>query len=77
MARETFINTKDDMQWLRDVHLPRLSKKFKSAILYGNEDYPDEIAVFEKRNPLYTDLAEIYRADADDVFRLVTRREGG
>lgn len=50
-----FINTKKDMRWLRDVHLPKLSAKYHSAVIYGNEDWPSLIVVYEKRNPDYND----------------------
>lgn len=72
MARVAFLNTADDMKWLRDVHLPRLSKKFKSAVIYGNEDYPEMIEVYEKRDPLVTDRKDIFKPDANGVFRHVS-----
>ena len=53
MARETFISGAEDMQWLRDVHLKRLLPRFKSAIIVGNEDCPDEIKVYASADPRY------------------------
>jgi hypothetical protein len=54
--RSTFLNTPEDMQWLRDVHLKDLDlKKYHSAILYGNEDSPHEIKVFLSDNPTVHD----------------------
>lgn len=47
----SFLNTSADMKWLRDVHLPGLPAKFKSALIKGNEDYPDEIEVYYKKDP--------------------------
>lgn len=47
-----FISGREDMRWLKDVHLPRLSvKKFKSAMLYGNEDCPTKVEVYRSENP--------------------------
>lgn len=69
MARQTPINTADDMRWLRDVHLPRLPAKYKSAIIVGNEDYPDRIEVYESRDPRVTDVPVVYKADAEGVFK--------
>lgn len=66
---QTFINTGDDMQWLRDVHLPTLSRRYKSAVIVGNEDSPLEIYVYVKREPRYLDRALIFRQDANGVFR--------
>ena len=59
-GRSTFINTPDDMKWLRDVHLPRLSSKFHSALLFGNEDSPDQIHVYEAEDPEVYDQPKIY-----------------
>lgn len=59
---ESFLQTKRDMQWLSDVHFGgRLSKRFKSAHIFGNEDYPREIHLYQKRNPLYTDRPVIVK----------------
>lgn len=47
-----FITGREDMQWLRDVHLPKLSlKKFKSAMIYGNSDCPEKVALYRSANP--------------------------
>jgi len=69
MARQILINTRDDMSWLRDVHLPRLSTKYKSAIIHGNEDYPNQIDVYERRDPLVTDKQVVYTPDDEGVYR--------
>jgi hypothetical protein len=53
--QSTLLNTKADMQWLRDVHLPRLSKRFKAAVIYGNEDWPNAVELYTKRNPTVHD----------------------
>lgn len=53
--KETFINEPEDMRWLREVHLPGLSPRFKSAVISGNEDYPSSIAVYVEREPAYDD----------------------
>ena len=49
------INSKDDIQWLKDVYIKNTGLVFNSAILYGNEDCPIKIELFEKKEPLYTD----------------------
>lgn len=59
---ETFINTRSDMKWLSDVHFGgRLPTRFKSAIIYGNEDWPNEIHLYTKKDPLHTDLPIVVR----------------
>lgn len=56
MAQESFINEQGDMKWLNDVHFGgRLSKRFKSAVIFGNKDWPSKIHLYRKKDPLYTD----------------------
>jgi len=53
---QTFINSSDDISWLKENHLQDLEyENFNSAIIYGNEDSPEKIELFEKLEPLYTD----------------------
>jgi hypothetical protein len=42
-----------DMEWLRDVHMPNNEDacNAKAAILYGNEDSPERIELFDKALP--------------------------
>ncbi len=68
--RETLINTLDDMQWLRDVHLRRLPSKYKSAVILGNEDCPDEIQVYARRDPKITDKPLVYIRHGHCQYRL-------
>jgi hypothetical protein len=59
-GRSTLISGDEDMGWLRDVHLPGLSKKFHSALIFGNEDSPDRIQVYHLENPNVYDQPVIY-----------------
>ena len=54
----TFINSPDDMRWLADVHLADLNISWKprSAVIDGNEDCPESIELYPRKDPLYTDL---------------------
>ena len=57
--REQFLNAKADCQWLRDTHLTGAAKhniRFRSFILYGNEDAPEKIDLYESKDPDYRDL---------------------
>jgi hypothetical protein len=45
------INSADDMQWLKDVHIPSLPDDARSAIIIGNEDAPDSVEVYDSVNP--------------------------
>ena len=55
-----FLNTMDDIAWLREVHLFDLSKDCKSAMLYGNEDSPDQIECYLSKDPTINDWPEIW-----------------
>lgn len=57
---QQMINTPEDMQWLRDVHIPDLSLGFKSAVIYGNVDYPYAVCVYEAENPSVDDTPVTY-----------------
>jgi hypothetical protein len=55
---EQFINTADDMDWLFEVHVGNnlaISWKPRSAVLFGNEDCPERIDLYPRKNPLVTD----------------------
>jgi hypothetical protein len=78
-VRKSFLNSADDMKWLRDVHLRGLNQKFKSAVVTGNEDCPERVEVFERRDPHVGDKAVVYvrtddcnleRTGAQGHFRL-------
>ena len=46
-----WLDTPDDMQWLRDTKIVGLPKTIQSAFVYGNEDYPVKIEVYASTNP--------------------------
>ena len=61
MPRQIFLNTSDDIDWLKSVHLkgidlPVQYQEFKSAVLYGNEDCPESVDLYVSADPLITDL---------------------
>lgn len=72
--REVLINSADDMNWLRDEHLHRLPLKFKSALIRGNEDCPDEIHVYARRDPKVTDKPLVYVRHGHCRYRLKGKR---
>lgn len=47
-----FLNSSEDMSWLREVHLPNLSEKYQSAVIYGNEDCPERIDAYTEAEPI-------------------------
>jgi hypothetical protein len=66
--KTTFISElddSDDMHWLREVHLPGLDPKYQSAVIFGNEDCPDRITVYEDPDPLFTDAGVTYALNAN------------
>ena len=46
-----FLNTPEDMQWLREVH--GVEGEYNAAIVYGNEDAPYRIELFYSAEPDY------------------------
>ena len=60
-SRTSFIiGGREDMRWLREVHLPGLSPSARSAMIYGNEDSPDMIEVYNTENPDTGEYHEVY-----------------
>lgn len=74
---EVFINTGVDMKWLRDVHLPGLAKVFKSALMRGNEDSPDEIEVYASNHPSVDDPKVVFKPNESGLYRPVVCRACG
>lgn len=48
VGRAQFINDRDDVQWLCEVHLAHLKDlpNFRSFVIEGNEDAPDRVMLF-------------------------------
>ena len=58
MAKQTYLNTKEDCDWLRETHLKQSNwnnanpiPDFKSFCLFGNEDCPNEILIYKENHP--------------------------
>ena len=49
-----------DMNWLREVHLPKLAAEYQSAVMYGNEDAPEQIECYLAAEPEVTDWPQIW-----------------
>lgn len=69
--RNAFLETADDLQWLRDTHLkgvtlPTHWQGFKSAVMQGNEDSPFAVNLYLQESPAIT----------DDYFRVKFVRDG-
>lgn len=60
-----FINDSEDMEWLLRVHLPLVERYFLkgSAILVGNEDCPNQIRLYGRKEPNLIERAHIYEYD--------------
>jgi hypothetical protein len=71
--RGSFIDTPEDMQWLKDVHIPELDlATAKSAMIYGNEDYPEQIEVYQDESPNVDDWPDVYVLEDDEVDESIT-----
>ena len=58
--RETLISGDEDMRWLREVHWPELPANYHSAVIFGNEDWPERIEAYESADPLVTDTPLVH-----------------
>lgn len=57
-----FLDCNEDLEWLFSTHLSWMANhahKFKSAILYGNEDAPERIDLYTSRDPLFEEFPTI------------------
>lgn len=48
-SKEIFLDSKEDLEWLRDVHGINIDK-VACAILYGNEDSPFKVRTFSRNH---------------------------
>lgn len=68
-----FLETPDDIQWLRDVHLRGCAvPPFAVAAIDGNEDWPKSITLYEVNH--VNSLTLILLPDADGEFHCQQER---
>lgn len=72
MGNIAFLDTPEDMKWLRDVHLPGLSPKYESAVVHGNEDSPAQIEAYLSPNPNVGDIPAVFFPDPNGDFKVQT-----
>lgn len=65
-----FLNDPDDIGWLKStalkgVPLPSRFADFKSFVIYGTEDYPEKVALYQSSHPTIYDacLHVVFRRD--------------
>jgi len=82
--RAQFLTAQEDIDWLFETHLKHLGKndesykRCQSFVIFGNEDSPDKVELYDTRNPLVMDKpfftevltirVPIYNLDNDDDF---------
>lgn len=65
----TFLNTKEDLDWLQEVHkMPVQAGGYVCAILYGNEDAPSKVELFVRDH--YKCKPTVYESDDTGTLRL-------
>jgi len=47
---QTFLDRAEDLQWLRETHLPSLRVGECVVILHGNEDCPERLDVYARNH---------------------------
>lgn len=82
MGRQVYLWHDEDLAWLREVHLEMMDAadrdKIKSAVIFGNEDCPDTIHLYDKAWPTVHDkpFAEYHHNQEGDVIILNGLQEG-
>lgn len=80
-ARSQFINKADDCIWLRETHLKPANMdgpfadhtKIKSFIIFGNEDCPNKIVIYNVESPTLQDKPIARYALTEDLkYKLET-----
>lgn len=66
----SFLNSSEDMKWLREVHLPKLPSKYESAVIHGNEDSPSKIEVFRALNPKVNHVPVVFLPSLNGRFEV-------
>lgn len=64
------LNDPNDIDWLRDVHLPGLPDAVNAAVLEGNEDSPDAIWTYTAQHPTVHDRSTLYVPDSEGNYSL-------
>ena len=60
-ANYSYLETPEDIEWLRSTHIPTLAADVLVVVLDGNEDSPERCACYTSQNPYYA-------ADPDYLF---------
>jgi hypothetical protein len=68
-----FLNDPADIEWLnstalKGVTLPTIFKDFQSFEIIGNEDSPEEVKLYQDKDPLYTDTYYRVQFIRDGLF---------
>ena len=64
-GRMALLNDPDDVDWVRDVHIPSLPV-VGAVVLVGNEDCPEGFLVYKAKDPLVTDVPVVYVRDLEE-----------
>jgi hypothetical protein len=65
-----FLNSPEDMKWLRDVHLQGLPSEYEAAVVHGNEDSPSKIEVFRSLNPTVNEKPAVFLPGLNGRFEV-------
>jgi len=66
----TLLTEREDLQWLREVHLPDVPiEDYAAALLIGNEDSPEQIELYRSAATHWASLPDrSYAVDADGTY---------
>ena len=63
-----YLDSREDLQWLRETHCPDLPEQATAVVLHGNEDCPEAADVYVTNPPLYTDVPVRYSRGEDGLL---------
>lgn len=65
-----FLNSPEDMKWLREVHLHGLPSEYESAVVHGNEDSPSKIETYRSLNPTVNEKPAVFLPTLNGGFEV-------
>lgn len=73
MPAVTFLQTGEDLKWLREVHVKGRATGFRYAIIHGTEDCPRRIELYRRNH--YQCRPTVLEPDEDGEMRVTQKGE--
>lgn len=66
VRKTVLLNEPEDLAWVRDVHL-LLPESVGAVVVFGNEDSPEGFLVYKAKDPLLSDVPDVFVRDEEDA----------